>query len=143
MTATRATLAGLAGLAALVALALSVGAQGFGWGDGGAWALLRAPRVLAALAAGLALGIGGAAQQGVFRNPLADPGLTGVFGGALFGIALLLGVAQAEATGPGGPAAGAAALADPALPAALPPPRCPAVAAHIKPDAPPPMMRVS
>ncbi|MEY3130424.1 MAG: hypothetical protein RLY12_796, partial [Verrucomicrobiota bacterium] len=44
MTATRATLAGLAGLAALVALALSVGAQGFGWGDGGAWAMLRAPR---------------------------------------------------------------------------------------------------
>jgi iron complex transport system permease protein len=90
-------LAGLAGLATLVALALSVGAQGFGWGEGGAWALLRAPRVLAALAAGLALGIGGAAQQGVFRNPLADPGLTGVFGGALFGIALLLGIAPEAA----------------------------------------------
>jgi len=90
-------LAGLAGLVALVALALSVGAQGFGWGDGGAWALLRAPRVLAALAAGLALGVGGAAQQGVFRNPLADPGLTGVFGGALFGIALLLGIAPEAA----------------------------------------------
>jgi ABC-type Fe3+-siderophore transport system permease subunit len=97
MTPARATLAGLAGLVALVALALSVGAQGFGWGDGGAWALLRAPRVLAALAAGLALGVGGAAQQGVFRNPLADPGLTGVFGGALFGIALLLGVAPEAA----------------------------------------------
>ena len=97
MTPARATLAGLAGLVALVALALSVGAQGFGWGDGGAWALLRAPRVLAALAAGLALGIGGAAQQGVFRNPLADPGLTGVFGGALFGIALLLGIAPEAA----------------------------------------------
>ena len=97
MTPARATLAGLAGLVAFVALALSVGAQGFGWGDGGAWALLRAPRVLAALAAGLALGIGGAAQQGVFRNPLADPGLTGVFGGALFGIALLLGVAPEAA----------------------------------------------
>lgn len=97
MTATRATLAGLAGLAALVALALSLGAQGFGLGEGGAWALLRAPRVLAALAAGLALGIGGAAQQGVFRNPLADPGLTGVFGGALFGIAVLLGVAPETA----------------------------------------------
>ncbi|MEO0055441.1 MAG: hypothetical protein RLZZ50_1388, partial [Verrucomicrobiota bacterium] len=54
---------------------------------------LRAPRVLAAVAAGLALGAGGAAQQGVFRNPLADPGLTGVFGGALFGLALLLGLA--------------------------------------------------
>jgi ABC-type Fe3+-siderophore transport system permease subunit len=97
MTPARATLAGLAGLMVLVALALSVGAQGFGWGDGGAWALLRAPRVLAALAAGLALGIGGAAQQGVFRNPLADPGLTGVFGGALFGIAVLLGAAPEAA----------------------------------------------
>jgi len=97
MTPARATLAGLAGLATLVALALSVGAQGFGWGEGGAWALLRTPRVLAALAAGLALGIGGAAQQGVFRNPLADPGLTGVFGGALFGIALLLGIAPEAA----------------------------------------------
>jgi iron complex transport system permease protein len=53
--------------------------------------------VLAALAAGLALGVGGAAQQGVFRNPLADPGLTGVFGGALFGIAVLLGCAPETA----------------------------------------------
>jgi iron complex transport system permease protein len=53
--------------------------------------------VVAALAAGLALGVGGAAQQGVFRNPLADPGLTGVFGGALFGIALLLGCAPEAA----------------------------------------------
>ena len=91
MTATKAFLAGFVLLAGLVVLALSVGAQGFGWGDGGSLVLLRTPRVLAALAAGLALGVGGAAQQGVFRNPLADPGLTGVFGGALFGIALLLG----------------------------------------------------
>jgi ABC-type Fe3+-siderophore transport system permease subunit len=91
MTATKAFVAGIVLLAGLVVLALSVGPQGFGWGDGGALMLLRSPRVLAAVAAGLALGIGGAAQQGVFRNPLADPGLTGVFGGALFGIALLLG----------------------------------------------------
>lgn len=92
MTATKAFVAGFILLAGLVVLALSVGTQGFGWGDGGSLLLLRSPRVLAALAAGLALGIGGAAQQGVFRNPLADPGLTGVFGGALFGIALLLGL---------------------------------------------------
>ena len=92
MTATKAFVAGFVLLAGLVVLALSVGTQGFGWGDGGSLLLLRSPRVLAALAAGLALGIGGAAQQGVFRNPLADPGLTGVFGGALFGIALLLGL---------------------------------------------------
>jgi len=91
MTAAKAFVAGSVLLAGLILLALSVGAQGFGWGDGGSLLLLRSPRVLAALAAGLALGIGGAAQQGVFRNPLADPGLTGVFGGALFGIALLLG----------------------------------------------------
>ena len=82
---------GLFGLVILIFIALSVGSAGTGWGDGGGLMLLRAPRILAALAAGLALGIGGAAQQGVFRNPLADPGLTGVFGGALFGIAILLG----------------------------------------------------
>jgi len=82
---------GLLGLVLLIFVALSVGSAGTGWGDGGGLVLLRTPRILAALAAGLALGIGGAAQQGVFRNPLADPGLTGVFGGALLGIAILLG----------------------------------------------------
>ena len=97
MTATKAWGAGIIILAGLVLLALSVGAGVFGWGEGGSWAQLRLPRVLAALAAGLALGIGGAAQQGVFRNPLADPGLTGVFGGALFGIAVLLGLSPESA----------------------------------------------
>ena len=77
-------------LAALALLALACGSAGFGWGMNGELLLLRLPRVLAALAAGLALGLGGANQQGVFRNPLADPGLTGVFGGALLGIAVLL-----------------------------------------------------
>jgi len=91
MTTPKAFVAGCVLLAGLVVLALSIGPQGFGWGEGGSLLLLRSPRVLAALAAGLALGIGGATQQGVFRNPLADPGLTGVFGGALFGIAVLLG----------------------------------------------------
>ena len=57
MTATKAFLAGIVLLAGLVVLALSVGAQGFGWGDGGSLVLLRTPRVLAALAAGLALGV--------------------------------------------------------------------------------------
>lgn len=74
----------------LVTGALAYGSAGWGWGANGELLLLRLPRVVAALAAGLALGLGGANQQGVFRNPLADPGLTGVFGGALLGIALLL-----------------------------------------------------
>jgi iron complex transport system permease protein len=77
-------------LATLTLLALSVGVAGFGWGDHNTLLILRAPRVVAALTAGLALGMGGGAQQGLFRNPLADPGLTGVFGGALAGIAILL-----------------------------------------------------
>ena len=84
---------GLASLALLAAGALACGSAGFGVGEGGAYAMLRLPRVLAALAAGAALGIGGATQQGLFRNPLADPGLTGVFGGALLGLATLLGFA--------------------------------------------------
>jgi len=83
---------GLSGLClgGLILLALSLGVAGFGWGDHHTLLILRAPRVVAALAAGLALGVGGGAQQGLFRNPLADPGLTGVFGGALAGIAVLL-----------------------------------------------------
>lgn len=86
-----ALIGGTAGLALLAAGALACGTAGWGFGEGGALALLRFPRVLAALAAGAALGLGGATQQGLFRNPLADPGLTGVFGGALLGMALLLG----------------------------------------------------
>jgi iron complex transport system permease protein len=43
---------------------------------------IRAPRVLLAIAVGAALGVAGAAQQGLFRNPLADPALIGVSAGA-------------------------------------------------------------
>ncbi len=73
---------------ALIALAL--GSAGWGWGKDYELLALRLPRVLAAVVAGFALGIGGGTQQGLFRNPLADPGLTGVFGGALLGIAIMM-----------------------------------------------------
>lgn len=43
---------------------------------------IRTPRVLATFAVGAALAAGGAAMQSLFRNPLADPGLLGVSGGA-------------------------------------------------------------
>lgn len=43
---------------------------------------LRTPRVLLALLIGAALAQSGAAMQGIFRNPLADPGLVGVASGA-------------------------------------------------------------
>lgn len=43
---------------------------------------LRLPRVLLALLVGAALASSGTAMQGLFRNPLADPGLIGVAAGA-------------------------------------------------------------
>ncbi len=55
---------------------------------------LRLPRILMGFAAGGALGICGAALQGLFRNPLADPALIGVSGGGALGaaFAIVLGV---------------------------------------------------
>ncbi|SFJ69787.1 FecCD family ABC transporter permease [Celeribacter neptunius] len=46
---------------------------------------IRMPRVLTATLVGAALAVSGAVMQGLFRNPLADPGLVGVSAGAGFG----------------------------------------------------------
>lgn len=46
---------------------------------------LRLPRTLLAIIVGGTLGLSGAILQGYFRNPLADPGLLGVSGGAALG----------------------------------------------------------
>lgn len=56
---------------------------------------LRAPRVAIAACVGAALAIGGALLQGMLRNPLVDPYLTGVSAGAAaaIAIAVLSGVA--------------------------------------------------
>jgi len=43
---------------------------------------IRLPRLLLGATIGAALAISGALMQGLFRNPLADPGLVGVSGGA-------------------------------------------------------------
>lgn len=43
---------------------------------------IRLPRLVLGLAAGAGLGLAGALMQGLFRNPLADPGLIGVSSGA-------------------------------------------------------------
>jgi iron complex transport system permease protein len=48
---------------------------------------IRLPRTLLALAVGACLGLAGAALQGLLRNPLADPGLTGASSGAALGAA--------------------------------------------------------
>ncbi|WP_328945890.1 iron ABC transporter permease [Streptomyces sp. NBC_00250] len=50
----------------------------------------RVPRVLAALLAGAALALAGTLVQAVTRNPLAEPGILGVSGGAALGAVLLV-----------------------------------------------------
>lgn len=83
--------------------ALAIGATGFGLGgllhpasagrDDVAWLVLsqiRAPRVVLAALTGAALATSGAVMQGLFRNPLADPGLIGVSSGAALGAAIVI-----------------------------------------------------
>ncbi|WP_146360574.1 FecCD family ABC transporter permease [Arthrobacter yangruifuii] len=50
--------------------------------------LSRIPRTVLGVLAGAALGLAGAAMQGVARNPLADPGILGVNAGAAFAVVL-------------------------------------------------------
>ncbi|MDQ0947185.1 ABC-type Fe3+-siderophore transport system permease subunit [Streptomyces phaeochromogenes] len=50
----------------------------------------RMPRVFAALCAGAALALAGTLVQAVTRNPLAEPGVLGVSGGAALGAVLLV-----------------------------------------------------
>lgn len=70
---------------------------------------LRVPRVILALLVGAALSVSGAMMQGLFRNPLADPGLIGVASGAALGAVLVILLAGQ----PGVPAALAAPWALP------------------------------
>lgn len=52
------------------------------------WLTIRLPRVLLALAIGGSLALAGCVMQGLFRNPLADPGLLGISSGAALAVAL-------------------------------------------------------
>jgi iron complex transport system permease protein len=51
---------------------------------------IRLPRSLLGLCVGIVLALSGVAMQGLFRNPLADPGLVGVAGGAALGAAIAI-----------------------------------------------------
>lgn len=63
---------------------------------------IRLPRVLLSALVGAALALSGALVQGLFRNPLADPSLIGVSGGAALGaaVAIVLGGSVALLSGP-------------------------------------------
>jgi iron complex transport system permease protein len=79
---------------------LKIIASGLPWVDSAAWltgidsshivaiTLLRLPRVLAGILVGAGLALTGAASQGIFRNRLADPFITGVSAGATLGCTL-------------------------------------------------------
>lgn len=75
----------------------------------------RVPRVLAALLAGAALALAGTLVQAVTRNPLADPGVLGVSGGAGLGAVLLV----TTVSGAGSWSVAGAAFAGAAVTAAL------------------------
>lgn len=51
---------------------------------------IRLPRVLLGSLVGAALAVSGAVMQGLFRNPLADPGLVGVSAGAGLGAVVVI-----------------------------------------------------
>lgn len=52
------------------------------------WLTIRLPRVLLALVIGGSLALAGCVMQGLFRNPLADPGLLGISSSAACAVAL-------------------------------------------------------
>ncbi len=58
-------------------------------GEAALWTI-RFPRVVMAVLVGAALATGGAVMQGVFGNPLAEPGIVGVSSGAAVGACLVI-----------------------------------------------------
>ena len=72
-------------------------AHGLGWGEPGAsdalarnvFLRLRLPRVLLCALVGAVLGVSGTLMQGLFRNPIVEPGLVGTTAGAALGASLV------------------------------------------------------
>jgi iron complex transport system permease protein len=56
---------------------------------------VRLPRVVLAMVVGAALAVSGTALQGLFRNPLVEPGLLGIQAGAALAVALAVSVPMA------------------------------------------------
>jgi iron complex transport system permease protein len=77
----------------LAMISMLTGPSGFGIPERGSVLILteiRLPRTLLAILIGGALGASGAALQGYLRNPLAEPGVIGISGGAGLGAVLAI-----------------------------------------------------
>lgn len=80
-------------LLAVTALSLGRDAHGWLWASGDLWHQLqtwRAPRMVAALAAGVMLGVAGSLIQRLTGNPMASPEVLGISSGAACGVVLML-----------------------------------------------------
>lgn len=51
---------------------------------------IRLPRIIVGASVGAALGVAGATMQGLFRNPMADPGIIGVSAGGALGAVIAI-----------------------------------------------------
>lgn len=56
---------------------------------------IRLPRILVGAVVGVALGVAGATMQGLFRNPMADPGIIGVSAGGAVGAVVAIATGMA------------------------------------------------
>ncbi len=88
----------------LIAAALSVGrsADGWVWASGELWQQLlpwRGPRLVAALATGMMLGVAGCVVQRLTGNPMASPEVLGISSGAAFGVVIMLFIVPGDAFG--------------------------------------------
>jgi iron complex transport system permease protein len=97
-------------------VSLLLGPTGFALPQGGSarWLILteiRLPRAVFGVLVGAAIGIAGAALQGFLRNPLAEPGVLGVSGGAALGAVLAIHTGLAGAFALALPLAGLAGAA--------------------------------
>jgi iron complex transport system permease protein len=78
------------GLLALVVSSLFLGLNGFAKGTRDIIMHYRGTRIMLAIIAGSSLAASGASLQAIFRNPLADPHIFGISGGAALGASIVI-----------------------------------------------------
>ncbi len=74
----------------IVLSALGLDTPGFGRTEQLVIEQIRLPRIIVGAAVGMALGVAGATMQGLFRNPMADPGIIGVSAGGALGAVIAI-----------------------------------------------------